>query len=110
MPVQVADGRYDQSHPYDSLYNGPADNPVKTSPYTRALMDTAEAMAEPGASGQIRASMMNVRVADWGPVPDEPTIESVLSGQALQVPQATFSDYSGSNGSYEGSVRNHIEV
>jgi hypothetical protein len=115
MPWSISDAdsanaaNYDNTHPWDSLFN--SDRSMPTSPYTRQLMDQAEVLADPSTPRQyIRDTMTNAPMFDWGPARPQPTIDTIISGQALQAPQANWSDYSGTPAGQEAGVRNHISI
>ena len=109
MPWSIADSNYDETHPWDSLYNGPAAMPV--SPGTQQLMDHCEMLADPRTPASfIRDTMTHAPAFNWGPTRPEPTIESVLSGEAVRPAQASMTDFSGTPAGMEASVRNHISI
>jgi hypothetical protein len=104
MPWSIADTNYaPDAHPWDSLFNkGESNDVFKPSPGQQVLMDQATRISQPGSSDLIRATMTQPPMyAFERPVPV--TIDTVLSGAALQPAQQTFSDFSGTTGSYEGS-------
>lgn len=104
MPWSIADANYaPDAHPWDSLFNkGQSQDVRRQSPGEMTLMDQAMQTAGPGTSDLIRATMTQPPVMGVVSRP-VPTIEDVLSGAALQPAQQTFSDFSGTTGSYEGS-------
>lgn len=109
MPWSIADGQYDQTHPWDSLYNGPPAMPV--SPGTQQLMDHCEMLSDPRTpSSLIRDTMTHAPAFDWGPTRPEPTIDSVLSGEASRPAQANMTDFSGTPAGMEASTRNSIST
>lgn len=91
------------AHPWDSLFNkGEGDEVFKPSPGQQALMDQAERMSQPGSSDLIRATMTHPPMYAFDR-PAPVTIDNLFSGAALAPAQQTFSDFSGTTGSYEGS-------
>jgi hypothetical protein len=111
MPWSVADTVYDHGHPWDSLFNGPQESAMRQSPYTEKLMAQAAMLASPATPDQvIRDTMMQAPLYDWGTPRPQPTIDSVVSGEALQPPQANWSDFSGTAAGVEASARPTISV
>jgi hypothetical protein len=111
MPWSIADTEYDNTHPWDSLFNGPAESAFRQSPYTEKLMAQAAIMADPSTPDQvIRDNMMTPPMYDWGPPREQPTIDGVVSGAALQPIQANFSDFRGTPAGAEASARPTISI
>ena len=104
MPWSIADANYaPDAHPWDSLFNkGESNDVFKPSPGQQALMTQAERMSQPGSSDLIRATMTRPPMYEFER-PAPVTIDNIFSGAALQPAQQTFSDFSGTTGSYEGS-------
>lgn len=109
MPVQVADTSYDNSHPWDSMFNGvPLSDVLHQSPGEVRLMRQVMVTMNPGTPEEfIRQTMMNPPVLDAGPRPPELTIGAVLSGdlQPGQLYAASPSDFSGTLAGMEASSR-----
>lgn len=85
MPWSIADTQYDNSHPWDSMFNGmPLTDVFKQDPMQQKLMGQAITTANPETPEDfIRANMTAGLPADAGPARPQPTIDSVLDGSAL---------------------------
>lgn len=111
----MADTVYDNSHPWDSLYNGINGGEVcKPDARQQKLMAQAQLTADRSTPDDfIRANMTSGPPVDFGPRRPEPTIGTVLSGQALQ-PQHLYdrppTDFSGTVAGIDASSRNSIAV
>lgn len=108
MPWSIADTRYDNTHPWDSMFNGvPLSHVLQQTPREQALMKQSMTTMNPQTpEAFIRDTMTVPPVSDPGPRPPEPGIEDVLSGQAPQ-PRELYarspSDYSGTPAGIEAS-------
>lgn len=111
MPWSItADARYDNTHPWDSFYNGvPLDDVLKQDPRQHQLMAQAVATANPGYPAEmIREYMTAGPPVDAGPARPQPTIETVLNGSALQASHLydrAPTDFSGTPAGIEASSR-----
>jgi hypothetical protein len=86
MPWSIADTDYDNTHPWDSMFNGvPLSDDLQQDPRQQKLMTQAIQTANPATpEAFIRECMTAGTPADAGPARPQPTIESVLDGSALQ--------------------------
>lgn len=108
MPWSIADTEYDNTHPWDSMFNGvPLSDVFAQDPRQQRLMSQAVMTMNPATPGDfIRANMTAGIPADAGPARPQPTIESVLDGSALQ-PNRLYdrppTDFSGTPAGMEAS-------
>ena len=83
--IQQADGAYDNTHPWDSMFNGMPLSDFQQDPRQQRLMVQAIQTASPNTpEALIRDNMTAGTPADAGPARPQPTIQSVLDGSALQ--------------------------
>lgn len=113
MPWSIADTQYDNSHPWDSMFNGvPLSSVLKQGPFEQKLMSQFMLVSDPRTDPDfIRANMTAGPPADAGPGRPQPTIETVLSGEALQPPHLwdrPMNDFSGTPAGMEASSRNTL--
>lgn len=106
MPWSIADTAYDNTHPWDSMFNGvPLSDVLHQSPGEVALMKQSMVMMDPGTPEEfIRATMTNPSVPDPGPRMPEPTIGGVLAGDVPPYPSAP-TDFSGTPAGIEATSR-----
>lgn len=114
MPWSIANTDYEPD-PWPQWRNAndrvEYEHAFKPSPYTQQVIAQFDVLSDPATPNAfIRDNLTHAPMMDWGSPRPQPTIEGVLSGDALQTPQANFSDFSGSNGGYSGSVRNNISI
>ena len=112
MPWSIADTEYDNTHPWDSLYNGvPLSDVLNQTPGEQRLMAQAVATGSfsypnPMSRETIQEYMTAGPPVDAGPARPQPTIESVLDGSALQ-PNRLYdrapTDFSGTPAGMEAS-------
>jgi hypothetical protein len=115
MPWSIADTDYDNTHPWDSMYNGmPSSDVYKQDPLQQRLMSQAAMTADMGTPADvIRVNMTAGLPADAGPARPEPTIDGVLSGADLQTQHLydrAPTDFSGTPAGIEASSRNNISI
>lgn len=113
--IRDADSVYDNTHAWDSLYNGlTSSGAFQPSPGEQRLMDQARMTSDPATTdAAIRANMTAGPPADAGLAPPQPTIEAVLDGSALQPPHLydrAPTDFSGTPAGMEASSRNSISI
>lgn len=111
----VAETQYDNSHPWDSMYNGlPSADVYRLDPVQQRLVAQARMTADPATPEDvIRANMTAGIPADAGPVRPQPTIETVLSGAALRPPHLYDrppTSFGATTPAAEASPRNHISI
>jgi hypothetical protein len=115
MPWSIADTQYDNTHPWDSFYNGvPMSRVLQQDPRQQQLMNQAVATANPALPAEvIRESMTAGPPADAGPARPQPTIDTILDGSALQpghLYDRAPTDFSGTPAGIEASSRPGISV
>lgn len=109
MPWSIADSIYDGTHTWQNANDRVEfEHAFKQDPRQQKLMAQAEATADPGyPEAMIREYMTAGAPADAGPARPQPTIESVLSGEALQ-PNRLYdrapTDFSGTPAGMEAST------
>lgn len=113
--IQQADTNYDNTHPWDSLYNGvPLNRVLNQDPRQQRLMQQAVMTANPAFPAEaIRENMTAPPPADAGPPRPQPTIEGFLDGSALQsthLYDRAPTDFSGTPADIEASSRPAIGV
>ena len=84
--IKQADAVYDNTHPWDSLFNGgPANGLTRPDPRQQKLMAQALSTGSLDCPAEvIRDTMTNPPQLDAGPSRPQPTIDSVLDGSALR--------------------------
>lgn len=115
MPWSIADTEYDNTHPWDSMFNGAQSSDVfRQDPRQVKLMSQAVMTADPNTPEDfIRENMTAGTPVDAGPARPQPTIEGILSGADLQ-PNRLYdrppTDFSGTPAGIEASSRNNISI